>query len=392
MKINLSKTQRIAVISGLVVAGILVFVMKPSPLQVDAEAIGRGELVITLDEEGMTRVRNSFTVASPVTGRIERIGFDEGDFLEKDSVVARITPPPLDSREYEEAEARSRSAEAALEAARAVERQVKVDRDQAARKYNRYRNLYQKGAVAAETFEDVKTAWEVLQKQHQAAVQNVESARYDLKAVRSLIAPTGEGGTVAVPAPEGGKVLRVFEKSERVVSAGTPLVEMGNPEDIEVVIDVLSSDAVKVEPRMSVQVEEWGGGSMLPGSVKTVEPAAFTKISALGIEEKRVNIIVKLDEPESKLGDNYRVQAKIVLWRGDDVLQVPVSSIFRGEKGWNVFVIKGGKAVKQPLKIGKRGAYYAQVIDGLEEGDEVVIHPTNDLDDGMHVKVRGRDR
>ncbi len=387
-----SKTQRIAVISGLVVLGILVFVMKPSPLQVDAEAIGRGELVITLDEEGMTRVRNSFTVASPVTGRVERIGFDEGDYVEKNSVVARVTPPPLDSREYEEAEARTRSAEAALEAARAVERQVKVDRDQAARKYNRYRNLYKKGAVAAETFEDVKTAWEVLQKQYQAAVQNVESARYDLKAVRSLIALPGEGGTVAVPAPEGGKILRVFEKSERVVSAGTPLVEMGNPEDIEVVIDVLSSDAVKVEPRMSVQVEEWGGGSVLPGSVRTVEPAAFTKISALGIEEKRVNIVVTLDEPESKLGDNYRVQAKIVLWRGDDVLQVPVSSIFRGEEGWNVFVIKGGKAERKPLKIGKRGAYYAEVIEGLKDGDEVVIHPTNDLDDGMRVTVRSRGR
>lgn len=383
-----SKTQRVAAISGLVVAGILVFVMKPSPLQVDAESIGRGELVITLDEEGMTRVRNGFTVASPVNGRVERIGLDEGDFLQKNSVVARITSPPLNSREYEEAEARSRSAEAVLEAARAAERQVKVDLDQSARKYNRYKNLYRKGAVAAETFEDVKTAWEVLQKQYQAAVQNVESARYDLKAARSLISPLGEGGTVAVLAPEGGKVLRVFEKSERVVSAGTPLVEMGDPEDIEVVIDVLSSDAVKVEPRMSVQVEEWGGGSMLSGSVRTVEPAAFTKISALGIEEKRVNIVADLDEPESRLGDNYRVQAKIILWQGDDILQVPVSSIFRGEEGWNVFVIKGGKAIRQPLTIGKRGAYYAEVIEGLEEGDEVVVHPTNDLEDGMRVKVR----
>lgn len=383
-----SKTQRVAAISGLVVAGILVFVMKPSPLQVDAESIGRGELVITLDEEGMTRVRNGFTVASPVNGRVERIGLDEGDFLQKNSVVARITSPPLNSREYEEAEARSRSAEAVLEAARAAERQVKVDLDQSAKKYNRYKNLYRKGAVAAETFEDVKTAWEVLQKQYQAAVQNVESARYDLKAARSLISPSGEGGTVAVLAPEGGKVLRVFEKSERVVSAGTPLVEMGDPEDIEVVIDVLSSDAVKVEPRMSVQVEEWGGGSMLSGSVRTVEPAAFTKISALGIEEKRVNIVADLDEPESRLGDNYRVQAKIILWQGDDILQVPVSSIFRGEEGWNVFVIKGGKAIRQPLTIGKRGAYYAEVIEGLEEGDEVVVHPTNDLEDGMRVKVR----
>ena len=381
-----SKTQRIAAISGVVVAGILIFVMMPSPLQVDSESIRRGELTVTLDGEGMTRVRDSFTVASPVNGRVERITLEEGDFVQKNSVVARVTPPPLNTREFEEAEARSRSAEAVLEAARASERQVKVDLDQAARKYNRYKNLYGKGAVAAETFEDVKTAWQVLQRQHQAALLNVESARYDLEAARSVIGKPGSGNTVDILAPDSGRVLRVFEKSERVVSAGTPLVEMGNPEDIEVVIDVLSSDAVKVEPDMKVQVEEWGGSTALSGVVRTVEPAAFTKISALGIEEKRVNIIVDLEEPESRLGDNYRIQAKIILWQGEGILQVPISSIFRGDQGWNVFVIKKGKAVRQPITIGKRGTYYAEVLDGLKEGDVVVIHPTNDLEDGMSVK------
>ena len=381
-----SKTQRITAISGLVVAGILIFVMMPSPLQVDSESIRKGKLTVTLDGEGMTRVRDSFTVASPVNGRVERIALEEGDFVRKNSVVARVTPPPLNTREFEEAEARSRSAEAVFEAARANERQVKVDLDQAERKYKRYKNLYGKGAVAAETFEEVKTAWQVLQKQHQAALLNVESARYDLEAARSVIGQPGSGNTVDVLAPDSGRVLRVFEKSERVVSAGTPLVEMGDPEDIEVVIDVLSSDAVKVEPDMKVQVEEWGGGTALSGFVRTVEPAAFTKISALGIEEKRVNIIVDLEEPESRLGDNYRIQAKIILWQGEGVLQVPISSIFRGDQGWNVFVIKKGKAVRQPVTIGKRGTYYAEGLDGLEEGDVVVIHPTNDLEDGLSVK------
>ncbi|MCG8376278.1 MAG: efflux RND transporter periplasmic adaptor subunit [Chlorobiales bacterium] len=382
-----SKTQRITAISGLVVVAILLFVMKPSPLQVDAESIRKGELTVTLDGEGMTRVRDSFTVAAPVNGRVERITLEEGDFVQKNSVVARVTPPPLNTREFEEAEARSRSAEAVLEAARASERQVQVDLDQAARKYNRYKNLYGKGAVAAETFEEVKTAWQVLQKQHQASLLNVESARYDFEAALSMIGQSESGNTVNVFAPDSGRVLRVFEKSERVVSAGTPLVEMGNPEDIELVIDVLSSDAVKVEPDMRVQVEEWGGGTVLSGVVRTVEPAAFTKISALGIEEKRVNIIVDLEEPESRLGDNYRIQAKIILWQGEGVLQVPVSSIFRGDQGWNVFEIRNGKAVRQPITIGKRGTYYAEVLGGLEEGDVVVIHPTNDLEDDMRVKV-----
>lgn len=387
---NFSKTQRITAIATVVVAGILIAVMMPSPLTVDSESIRRSELTITLDGEGMTRVRDSFTVASPVNGRVERITLEEGDLVQKNSVVARVTPPPLNAREFEEAQARTRSAEAVLEAARAGERQVKVDLDQAARKFNRYRSLYQKGAVAAETFEDVRTAWEVLQKQHQAALLNVESAHYDLEAARSTIDQSVSGKTVDILAPDSGKVLRVLEKSERVVSAGTPLVEIGNPRDMEVVIDVLSTDAVKVEPGLMVQVEEWGGGSMLPGVVRTVEPAAFTKISALGIEEKRVNIIVDLEEPESKLGDNYRVQAKIILWRGDDILRVPVSSIFRSGKGLNVFVIKKGKAVKQPITIGHRGAYYAEVLDGLAEGDMVVVHPTNDLEDGMRVKETKR--
>ena len=216
----------------------------------------------------------------------------------------------------------------------------------------------------------------------------MESARYELKAARSLIVKSDSGNTIDVLAPDSGKVLRIYEKSERVVPAGTPLIEVGDPDDIEVVIDVLSSDAVRAEPGMSVLVEEWGGGAALSGVVRIVEPAAFTKISALGIEEKRVNIIVDLEKPEARLGDNYRVQARIILWQEDDILQVPVSSIFRGEEGWNDFIVKGGKAERQALQIGKRGAYYAEVLEGLAEGDMVVLHPTNDLEDGMRVKVR----
>lgn len=381
-----SKTQRIAAVAGIIALGIVVLVMIPSPLKVDTETIRKGKLTVTLDGEGMTRVRNSFLVTSPVNGRVERIELDEGDFVQKGALITSVTSPPLNTREREEAEARMGSAHALLEAAKADEQSAKADLAQAARKYHRYRNLYQKGAVSSETFEEVKTAWNLLEKQHEAALQNVESARYDLEAARAFIDHAAEERSVEVIAPENGSVLRIFEKNRRVVSAGTPLVELGDAKDIEVLIDVLSSDAVKIKPLMKVEIEEWGGDTALPGVVRTVEPAAFTKISALGIEEKRVNILVDLDEPERRLGDNYRVQAKIVLWQSDDVLQVPVSSIFRGEKGWNVFVVKGGKAVQTEITIGKRGTYYAEVLDGLAEGDTVVIHPTNDLDDGMRVK------
>ncbi|MBL6956333.1 MAG: efflux RND transporter periplasmic adaptor subunit [Chlorobium phaeobacteroides] len=386
---KISKTQRIGAIAFLVVAAILIVVMRPSPLQVDSESVFRGELIITLDGEGSTRVRDSYTVASPVNGRVERIRLEEGEVVRKNSVVARVTSPPLNAREFEEAQARARSAEALLEAVRAGERQVEIDLRQAERKFKRYSNLYRKGAVSSETYEDARTAWQVLQKQYQAARLNVESARYDLDAARSAINQSESGTSVDISAPDSGRVLRIFEKSERVVPAGTPLFEIGDSRNIEVVIDVLSADAVKVEPGMQVQVEEWGGGTVLFGKVRTVEPAAFTKISALGIEEKRVNIIVDLADDEVKLGDNFRVQAKIVLWKGEDILQVPVSSIFRGNEGWNVFMINGSRAEIVPITIGRRGAYYAEVLDGLEEGEEVVIHPTNDLDNGMRVKVRG---
>ncbi len=389
---KISKTQRIGAIVFLVVTAILIVVMRPSPLQVDSEFVFRGELIVTLDGEGSTRVRDSYTVASPVNGRVERIRLEEGEIVHKNSIVARVTSPPLNAREFDEAQARSRSAEALLEAVRAGERQVAIDLQQAERKFKRYSNLYHNGAVSSETYEDVRTAWQVLQKQYQAARLNVESARYDLDAVRSVINQSESGRSVELSAPDSGRVLRIFEKSERVVPAGTPLVEIGDSRNIEVVIDVLSADAVKVEHGMQVQVEEWGGGTVLSGKVRTVEPAAFTKISALGIEEKRVNIIVDLEDDEVKLGDNFRVQAKIILWRGKDILQVPVSSIFRGDEGWNAFRINGSRAEIVPITIGRRGAYYAEVLDGLEEGESVVIHPTNDLDNGMRVKVIGAEK
>ena len=384
---KLSKTQRISIIAAAVAAAMLFLVLMPSPMQVDSGVVSKGALQVTLDGEGVSRVRDSYTVASPVNGRLQRISLEEGDRVVSGQVVARITPPPLNSREYESAEARAKSAEALLEAANAEQRRVKLDLDRAARKHSRYRNLYAKGAVSSETYEEVKTAWEVLARQYQAASLNAESARYERDAARSVIDRAVEGRPFDVMAPDSGKVLRVIEKSERVVVAGTPLVEIGDPRDIEVVVDLLSSEAVKVEPGMAVAVEEWGGGADLEGVVRTVEPAAFTKISALGIEEKRVNIVVDLSETNPALGDNYRVQARIVLWEGENILKVPVSAIFRGEDGWMVFALDEGRAVMRNVQLGRRGTYYAEVLEGLTEGDRVVVHPTNDLEDGMRVKA-----
>jgi len=388
---KLSTTQKIVAGVTVVVIAILFILMMPAPLPVDTEIVRRGVLTVRLEGEGRSRVKERFTISSPVNGRLERILLDEGDSVTSNAVVARITPPSLNTREYTRAEAAMRSSEAALGAAGARERQVKVDLEQARRKYDRYTVLFEQGAVSKEEYEEVKATRDMLAKEYSAATMTTRSSRFDFDAARAVVDSALEGSFFEVRSPRDGLVLKILEKSERIIAAGTPLVEIGNAHDIELVIDVLSSDAVKVAPGMQVVIEEWGGGSALQGRVRFIEPAAVTKISSLGIEEKRVNIIIDLDEPERRLGDNYRVQADIVLWRGDNVLQVPVSSLFRGDEDWEVFTVRRGRAIVQPVTIGRRGAYEAEVIDGVREGDLVVVHPTNDLEDGMRVKtLKGR--
>ncbi len=384
---KLSATQKIAAAGSVVVAVILFLVMMPSPLPVDTQRVMRGSLQVTLEGEGMSRVRESYMISSPVNGRLERILLDDGDPVEENAVIARIAPPSLNTREYSRAEAGMRSAEAAFEAASAREQQVRIDLERAGRQYDRYRALFDRGAVSAEAFETVEAARGMLRKEYAVARSATRSSRFDYEAARAFVDQAVSGSSVDVLAPRDGLVLRVHEKSERIIAAGEPLVEIGNPRDIELVVDVLSSDAVKVSSGMRAVIEEWGGGSVLEGVVRLVEPAAFSRISSLGIEEKRVNIIIDLKEAETRLGDNYRVQADIILWQGDNVLQIPVSSLFRRGERWEVFTVRGGKAVIQPVTLGHRGTYQAEIIDGLTEGELVIVHPTNDLEHGMRVKT-----
>lgn len=383
---KISRNHVIAIGGTAVVIGLLVLLLMPSPLVVGTEEVRRSRLQVTLEGEGASRVREHFMVSAPAHGKFMRIGLDEGDRIEKGDLVAVLVPPPLNSREYEETESRISSAAALLEAARKSYQQVTVDLEQADRQLGRYKKLYERGAVSRESLEEVQRHADVLRSELGAAASRVESAGYDLKALQAVLESDSSRSGFGVVAPESGVVLRVLETSERVVAAGTPLVEIGNPADVELVVDVLSSDAVGVLPGMRVEIMDWGGDMVLAGIVRRVEPAAFTKVSALGIEEKRVNVIIDLRDDVTGLGDNYRVQARIILWEGDNVLQVPVSSLFRGNDGWAVFRVRDGRAHVTPVDIGRRGTYYAEVVGGLSEGDQVVVHPTNDLQDGMRVR------
>ncbi|MBN1929167.1 MAG: efflux RND transporter periplasmic adaptor subunit [Chlorobiaceae bacterium] len=385
----LSRTQRIIAISSLVAIVLLALVFRPAPFPVDAGTVSYGPLAVTLEEEGFTRVTDRFTISSPVNGKLVRIGLVEGDSLRAGMTVASILPPDQNTREYRESAALAGSAFASVAEAQARQRQISVQLAQARLKAERYDRLYQEGAVSKESFELAREAASVLEKEGRAAQEAVRAARLQAVAAEARVDSRLAGKAVEVRSPVDGRVLRILEKNERFVPAGTPLVEVGNPGLLEVVIDVLSSDAVSVRPGNPVVIDDWGGKGTLRGVVKRIEPAAFTKTSALGIEEKRVNIIAMLDRPEPRLGDNFRIQSSIVTWRADRVLRVPVSALFRSGEQWEVFVIDGGRASVRKVNIGRRGIDEAEVLGGLREGERVVTHPPNELQDGMRVTVQG---
>jgi len=384
----LSKTQRIAAISVVVAALILFFVFRPSPFPVDSAVVRRGPLQVTLEGEGVSRVNDRFVVAAPVSGQLVRVELEEGDSVRKGSVVASLLPAQLDSREYREASSRAGAARATLDEAVARQRRASLTLAQAERRYERYRNLYREGAVSKETYELAESEAQTLRKEGEAFRSGVVAARYNFGALQAVVDQQLSKKPVKVLSPVDGRVLRIHEESERVVGAGTPLVDIGDPSAIEILIDLLSSDAIRVKPGNRVVIMDWGGEKELQGVVKTVGPAAFTKTSALGIEEKRVNIVATLSNNEPLLGDNFRVQASIVLREAANVLQVPVSSLFRGKEGWHLFVIEEGRAVDRVVSVGMRGTLQAQVLAGVRDGQRVVVHPTNELKDGMRVMAR----
>ena len=383
----LSKTQRIVAVSSATVAILLFLVLRPAPLPVDAGVASYGPLEVSLEDEGITRVIDRFTISAPVNGKVRRSGLVEGDSIKAGMTVASILPPDQNTLEYRESAALAGSATASASEALARQHEASVRLAQARLKAGRYERLYREGAVSKESSELAAEEASVLEKEARAASAAVQAARMQASAAAARIDAGVAGKAVEVRSPVDGKVLRILEKNERIVSAGTPLVEIGNPGLLEVVIDVLSSDAVRVRPGNQVWIEDWGGPGALAGAVKRVEPAAFTKISALGIEEKRVNIIAMLDKPEPRLGDNFRIQARIVTSQAGRVLRVPISALFRGDNGWELFVIEGGRAKVRKVSIGMRGADMAEVLGGLREGERVVTHPPNELEPGMRVET-----
>lgn len=395
------RTRRVLLaVFGLALGGLLAWAWWPQPVEVDAAHVERGPMQVTVNEEGVTRVVDRYVVSAPVAGRLRRIELRAGDPVQDGQVVARIEPaepPLLDVRTRTEAQARVGAAEASVRQATAKVQAAREQLDRARLETTRQRALVQGGATAQRDLDDAITDERTRTADLASARSAVRVAQEDLaRAQAALRRLSGEddraGPRVDVVAPVSGAVLRVARESEGPVQMGEALLEVGDPSALEAVVDVLSTDAVRIRPGAPVALVRWGGNGALSGRVRRVEPSGFTKVSALGVEEQRVNVIVEpaTGDGWGPLGDGYRIEARIVTWRADDVLQVPAGATFRSGDGWAVYVIDEGRARQRAVRLGERNDDRAQVLGGLREGDPVVLHPSEAVREGARVRAQGR--
>ena len=399
MLVLLRQHPAIAVTTVVVIA-LLAWGFWPQPVLVEAVAAMRAPLAVSIEEEGRTRVIDRYIVSAPVDGVACRVQLEVGDPVKKGQVLLGITPlesQVLDPRSRAQAKARVSAAGSALRAAQEEAQAATAAQEYAATELERLRPLIEEGLIAREAFNRVETEAKTSAAAKRSADFNVDVAGYDLEAARTTLqysAATASGipaERVPVRAPIDGRILKVQHECEGVVRTGEPLLEVGDPTALEIEVDVLSADAVKIKPGMQVLFDRWGGEQPLQGRVRNVEPVGFTKISALGVEEQRVLVISDFTshgEQWQRLGDGYRVEAHFILWQEDDVLQVPASSLFRYKQGWAVFVIDGNRASRREIKVGQRNGLNAQILAGVATGEMVINHPSDAVEDGRSVKQR----
>ena len=371
-----------ALLVALIIAGLW---PKPTPVE-SARAI-LGPLRTAITEEGKTRIKNRYLVSAPVNGHLRRISLKAGDAVEAGRTIVAIIDPVssamLDARGHASATARRDAAVANLDKARANLAFAETD-------LKRFEKLFAGKMIALRDVETARLSESSAAKEKTAA----ESALRQAEAELAEFAPGAAAGKAGraltqIIAPATGRVLRVIEESTRVVTAGTPLIEIGNPAEIEAVISVLSRDGAVITPGTAVELEQWGGGKPLLASVRFVEPAAFTKISALGVEEQRVNVVVDIQAPADQrlaIGDNFRVEGRIITWQAARTLKVPSGALFRRGTGWFTYIIENSHARLKAVSLGKSSGPETQVLEGLAENDEVIIYPGERVHDGDRVK------
>lgn len=392
--------NRIILLAGAAVLALLLFSFWPRATAVDLGEVARRDMVVTIDEEARTRVHEAYEVSTPVAGRLLRVEVEAGDHVKAGhSVVARMQaapPPTLDIRTQEQAEAAIGAAEAAMDAARSDLAGALATLELARSEMTRSRTLRAEEAISEAAFEAAERQLRSAEATSQSARAAVSMREADLAAARAQLITfrdgIASGDVIPIHAPISGRILRVVQKSEATLPAGSPILEIGDTAgDLEVVAEMLSTDAVQITAGDRVLIDNWGGDQPLEGVVERVEPWGFTKYSALGVEEQRVNVITRFMDPEARpnsLGHGYRVEVNVVIWEGSDVLTAPSSALFRIDDGWAVFVARGGRARLTPVEVGRNNGISAEVLGGLEEGQSVILFPGPDLQNGTGIRRR----
>ncbi len=388
---------------AILVAG-LAYAFWPRPIAVDFATVTRGPMQVTVGDEGRTRVKDAFVVSAPLAGRLQRIALKAGDaVVAAKTVVASIRPTDptfLDVRSRRQAEAAVDAAEDARDLAAAELRRAEAEASFAAEDFERAKKLTLGSSISRRDLDRYRLDFETRRAALAAAQATLNVRSHELETARAaLIGPEsqsnegapGERCCVSVSAPISGRVLRIVQESETVVAPGTPLVEIGDPHDLEVVVELLSTDAVKVREGARAIITGWGGQEELAGVVRRVEPYGFTKISALGVEEQRVNVIVDFTGPPARriaLGHGFRVDVAIVVWQAENVTRVPVGALFRDKADWAVFAVRDGRARLTKLTVGHMNGSVAEAVSGLAPDARVVLHPSDRIADGTRVEAR----
>lgn len=385
------KLTLVVVLLAAVAAAVIVALL-PKPVPVETATVEQGPLRVTIDEDGRTRVQDRYVITSPLAGNVARIELEPGAHVDGEKVIARIEPIPpplLDARAKSELQARVHVSEASLRQSSAAIARAETRVTFTKRQVERLRGLGTN--VSSEELDTAELDAATAAKERESAKFAARVAQHELEMSKAAFARSTATSTeqFEIRSPIVGSVLKILRESEGVVSAGEPLMEVADPRALEIVVDVLTSDAVEIQPGDPVVIERWGGEGTLAAHVRLVEPSAFTKVSSLGVEEQRVNVVIVLDDPYERwraLGDGYSVEAAIVIWEDPAAVQVPTSALVRTVEGWSVFVLEGESVRAQPVTLGRRGLRAVQITEGLTPGQTVIVHPTDRIKDGVKVE------
>ena len=380
-----------------VVVAIGIWAFMPGAVPVDIVTVARGDIEVTVNEEGRTRVRDRFVVSAPLPGRMERIELEPGDaVVAGKTAVAQFRPTPpalLDVRTRAELDARVKAAESSVGGARAERDRIQAELKFAQSELQRAQKLVEERVIAAREIEAAQRQAETLQRALQSAEFGIRTSEHQLELARASLIQSRGATAAAIPlySPVSGVILRVLQESAAVVPTGQPLVEIGDVADLEIVSDLLSNAAVRVKAGQPVRIEQWGGDHPLQGRVRRVEPSGFTKISALGVEEQRVNTIIDFESPPEArrgVGDGYRVEVRVIVDSRKDVLAIPTSSLIRNGDEWAVYVVEDDRASRRVVQLGQRNSLLAEVTGGLSEAERIIVYPSDSVADGVEVTPR----